>query len=184
MKTYPYFLYPVISELKFCTDPERAEELKCIIASNVGDYDTLLALTGNLEEDLRNFYPNRRDNALNTEDTIDSFIAKFSTGSPAPVVAPLLDEFDNPEPDRESPLSGDSIGETFTESIPGPQQQIQTDDSDKLMEKVKLLVKNQDYNEALEIMESFYLNNPKKSINFADQIRMVKKMISEESKKK
>lgn len=84
MKNYPYFLYPLISELKYSTDPERTEELMSLIAANVGDYDALASITGILDFDIRSFYPDRHHSPHTTEDTIDTFIAKFSSNR-APV---------------------------------------------------------------------------------------------------
>ena len=54
---------------------------------------------------------------------------------------------------------------------------------EEMMEKAKKLVKKREYGSALEIMETIYLNNPKKSVYFADQIRFVRKLMINESKK-
>ena len=42
----------------------------------------------------------------------------------------------------------------------------------------KILVKNREYEKALQIIELRNLNNPKKNIYFADQIRFLKKLIA------
>ena len=47
----------------------------------------------------------------------------------------------------------------------------------------KILIKNGNYSRALEIITEISLNNPEKSIYFADQIRFLKKVISLESLK-
>lgn len=44
-------------------------------------------------------------------------------------------------------------------------------------ESVKRLIKNRKYTEALEILKKLNLNNPKKSVYFADQIRFLEKVI-------
>jgi hypothetical protein len=44
-------------------------------------------------------------------------------------------------------------------------------------ESVKQLIKNKKYPEALEILKKLNLNNPKKSVYFADQIRFLEKVI-------
>lgn len=50
-------------------------------------------------------------------------------------------------------------------------------------QNVHILIKNHDYEAALEIIMRLSLNNPKKSIYFADQIRFLRKLILNESKK-
>jgi hypothetical protein len=47
--------------------------------------------------------------------------------------------------------------------------------------KVRELIREKKYLEALEILEALYFNNPKKSIYFADQIRFLRK-VTENSK--
>ena len=150
---YPYFVYPAVERLKETTDPALAARLKKFIAANVGDRDALLALIGTADEDLRFFYGGAAPESLSTDDTIDSFIARF--GSPA-VVPPELEELSrlaDPEP------------------------------AEYTLEDAKELVKKRDYEGALAIMEEIYLNNPKKSVYFADQIRFIRKMMINESKK-
>ncbi|MDE6338467.1 MAG: hypothetical protein K2K97_01605, partial [Muribaculaceae bacterium] len=41
----------------------------------------------------------------------------------------------------------------------------------------KIMIKNGNYQKALEIITEISLNNPKKSVYFADQIRFLKKLI-------
>ena len=186
MNDYPYFLYPVISELRYCRDPRRRSRLYEIIAANVGDPDALRALIGNPETDLRNFYP-RGNQDHSTEDTIDSFIARFGDG-PAPAIladdllsCPLPEPV--PEPDDVTDEEPEEVTDEEPESEPegnGPDGEQEMRDT---LEKVKILVKNRDYKGALAIMEAIYLNNPKKSVYFADQIRFVRKMMLNESLK-
>ena len=66
---------------------------------------------------------------------------------------------------------------------PAPGEPALSESLDVIMERVKFLVKNRNYDEALQIMEAFYLNNPKKSVYFADQIRFLRKLKLNESKK-
>lgn len=47
----------------------------------------------------------------------------------------------------------------------------------------KIMIKNRNYSKALEIIEALSLNNPEKSIYFADQIRFLRKLILNEEKK-
>ncbi len=46
----------------------------------------------------------------------------------------------------------------------------------------KVMIKNRNYSKALEIITDLSLNNPEKSIYFADQIRFLKKLIINENK--
>ncbi len=62
-----------------------------------------------------------------------------------------------------------------TAEIPEP-------DKPKTMANAQLLIKNHDYEGALEIIMHLSLNNPKKSIYFADQIRFLRKLILNQSK--
>lgn len=47
---------------------------------------------------------------------------------------------------------------------------------------VRIMIKNRNYQKALEIITELSLKNPKKSIYFADQIRFLKKLIINETK--
>lgn len=53
---------------------------------------------------------------------------------------------------------------------------------DERMERVKVLVRARKYEEALSILKELNLNNPKKSIYFADQIRFLEKIIDNTKK--
>jgi len=56
-----------------------------------------------------------------------------------------------------------------------------TDESDLELKSITLQIKNlikyKSYQEAISILETLNLNNPKKSVYFADQIRFLKKVI-------
>jgi len=81
-----------------------------------------------------------------------------------------------PAPDEEEPIkkkgstkSSALQSEYFAEEII-PELEISE-------ESVKRLIKNRKYTEALEILKKLNLNNPKKSVYFADQIRFLEKVI-------
>ena len=186
---YPYFVYPAICELKQNPKPEKEARLKQFVAANVGDFDALRSLIGEQEYDFRKFYDNGGAERPSTEDTIDSFISKFGKSS---------DNTDTLLP--EEGVTTDYFAETGVAEILPPELEIKekapvieeettapeekpASNADEEMEKAKILVKNRDYKGALEIMEAIYLNNPKKSIYFADQIRFVRKLAANESKK-
>jgi hypothetical protein len=50
------------------------------------------------------------------------------------------------------------------------------------VENVKKLISDRKYSEAIEILKGLNLNNPKKSVYFADQIRFLEKVISNTKK--
>ena len=160
---YPYFIYPLINEMQQCTDIEEMKKIRERIAVNIGDPDALMAVVGG--PDIRNFYGNRRRSA-STEDTIDAFMARFSSGDEPQSLSDILE----PKAERKR-KTAPKKSETETKT------------SRQDLEEVKKLVKNGDYERALDIMRHFYLNNPKKSVYFADQIRFIRKMMYNESKK-
>ena len=167
---YPYFIYPALIELNQNPNPERVAEIKKYIAANVGDMEILARLIGNLDEDIKNFYPDQMAVQLTTDDTIDSFIAKFGKSTSG-------------EETVDSLLSEVHVAADYLSIGNQDEPEIRTELPEDPMEKVKNLVKNRDYGAAIEIMESIYLNNPKKSIYFADQIRFVRKLILNDKKK-
>ena len=186
---YPYFLYPAILELWENPSPERSRELKEFIAANVGSREALLRLTGDLGSEFFNFYEDPDSEASTQEDPIDSFIEKFGGKTRLPADSPLNDlpieddevieeedtfEEDDPEIEAE---------EDYVEEEDEPEEDETITDSEKAFDEAKILVKNGQYEAALEIMEKIYLNNPKKSVYFADQIRFVKKLMLNEQNK-
>lgn len=200
MAEYPYFIYPLIHELEQCAAPERMSQLKRLIAANVGDRDALLTLIGTVDEDLRAFYPGKSRAKLSTDDTIDSFLARFGGNSrfqahetlfpDAPLPAPepsenTSDRADDPLPSKPSGNLSDQSDQSDKPTLPEPSEPLPEPPAadENPLERVKRLVKSHDYTQALEIMEAIYLNNPKKSVYFADQIRFIKKMMLNEGKK-
>ena len=149
---HPYFMFPLTEDLRHCSDPARRKQLIELLAANIGETDALANLIE--DESLRNFYP---DEAIPEADPIDSFIARFGAPGEPSDLADIL----QPKPRRKK------------ESEPRPAR---PQASDPEMEEVKTLVKNREYRRALEIMEQIYLNNPKKSVYFADQIRFIRKL--------
>ena len=187
MENYPYFVYPLIQELKKNDDPARRQRIRLLIAANVGDPDALRSLIGDPALDLRNFYPDSASAPLSTEDTIDSFIARFGNGSGAQADLEIFGTAPDPIPEPEPEPIPEPIPEPEPELEPEPEPEpvVENDPVEEVntLEKVKMLVKNRDYQQALEIMEANYLNNPKKSVYFADQIRFIRKMMMYNGKK-
>lgn len=78
----------------------------------------------------------------------------------------------------------DSFGaiDAFLEKVPSqrgrPKKEAREPETPSLTESfAKILIKNGNYSRALEIITQINLNNPEKSIYFADQIRFLKKVI-------
>ena len=53
----------------------------------------------------------------------------------------------------------------------------------EIEENAKKLIKEQKYSEAIEILRAISLNNPKKSANFALQIKFLETIINNHNKK-
>lgn len=58
------------------------------------------------------------------------------------------------------------------------------EDSEEYILTIRKFIKNQQYKEAIEIIERRNLNNRQKNIYFADQIRFIKKLMAINSNKK
>ena len=70
-----------------------------------------------------------------------------------------------------------------TNKTPKIEKDKQTLDSDLSEEKAKKLIKEQKYLESIEILRAISLNNPKKSANFALQIKFLETIINNHNKK-
>ena len=161
MKEYPYFIYPCVMALRDGTpDEEEAARLRRIIAANIGDMPSLRLLLGIDPEEFANFYPDMEKVNISTLDTIDSFLTKFGNAdAPTPQAAAEIPE------------------ETPSENYPDETQKPAADE-----DMARELIKNHNYQPALEIIMQLSLNNPEKSIYFADQIRFLRKLILNEAK--
>ena len=179
MDRYPYFIYPAICELQRNPDKATVVRLREFIAANVGNREALLLLLGNVEESLVNFYPSESKSA-SAGRAIDSFISNFGAGESPRMDAPVIRQTAEETPDRDDAAEQKEVEADEEDPFPGTPA---ADNPKEAMQKVKFLVKNRDYDGALEIMEAFYLNNPKKSVYFADQIRFLRKLKLNESKK-
>lgn len=101
-----------------------------------------------------------------TSDVIDSFLGTM------PPPKPRRRRREQPVEDKGKPTE---IAETAEKT---------TVDSSALTESFAgIMIKNGNYEKALEIITQLSLNNPKKNIYFADQIRFLKKLILNKSKK-
>ncbi len=169
---HPYFIYPAVMTLRSgVDDPDEENRLRRIVAANVGDIPALRLMLGIDPEEFASFYPDLAAPALSTVDTISSFLNRFGREeAPLPAAAaeiPLPEEAMSVA--AEAPLS--EMEETASPLPPTEQN-------------AYILIKNRDYQGALEIIQQLSLNNSEKSIYFADQIRFLKKLIVNEARKR
>jgi len=143
-------------------DPHESAALEKLIFNPMPDYAARLAA-----EQLSSPPPSDAADASEQDRMINAFIraaAEPQTTPPPPAeqdisaVTPHLPE----TPD--APSSATAEGGTLTESF------------------VRVLIQNRNYTKALEIISEINLNNPEKSVYFADQIRFLKKLIINEKK--
>lgn len=204
MPKYPYYIVPDIEALGKESDPQTLNLHRRRIAANIGDPDALRAILGDASCDFHDFYGTSDLPNLSTEDTIDSFLERFGNDvaslpgqddgvvpvvPAAPAVRDLdyasrmereLQESDIPEAaDADATLG--AIDAFLSNNPPQrirPKKESKEPEMPSLTESfAKILIKNGNYSRALEIITQISLNNPEKSIYFADQIRFLKKVI-------
>lgn len=204
-EVYPYFTLPFVRQLRDTSDPDKRRSLKMRLAACIGDRDTLAILLGEEPEDFAAFYPDQRKPELTTDATIESFLDRFgdrlethAEGGMVPVEAPAVDYasmLEREQPDLPTTLCpGDPTADVLenffgrTSSAAPKEQTSQREETPRpsdpptLTESLaRIMIKNHNYSKALEIIEALSLNNPEKSIYFADQIRFLRKLIKIES---
>ena len=125
---YPYFINPDVEALAEATGEERLRLMRHIAAC-VGDEATLRTILGIDPEEFRSFYPDMTPPELSTEDTISTFIDKFSSEKKAEtpeieeiIAAPAMDYasmLEQEEESAEAPEDSTSdIISSFLESVP------------------------------------------------------------------
>ncbi|MDE6549231.1 MAG: hypothetical protein K2L22_09550 [Muribaculaceae bacterium] len=199
----PYYIIPDINALAFERDPERLRLHRRRIAANIGDPDALRAILGVASEDFLDFYGTSDLPSLSTADTIDSFIKRFGGGvddsnededDVVTLAPPVIDyasilEKEAEEDRYSADIPADAtlgVIDAFLSQQPAPRikpkKEPKEEEKPSLTESfAKIMIKNGNYKRALEIFIEISLNNPEKSIYFADQIRFLKKVISLES---
>ncbi len=202
LKKYPYFINPAVEEYREATG-ERKTMLARRIATAIGDIPTLRTILGIDPEEFATFYPDTRGTKPSTSDTIDSFIDRFADPKiPQPseveeLIAPVatynIEDLDNEEeeifddPENETLSILDSF---LTKNPPkkpmAKKQKTQKREPEPIASQpgnlseslAKVMIKNGNYQKAIEIITDICLKNPKKSIYFADQIRFLKKLMA------
>ena len=201
---FPYYVIPDIEALYTEKDPALLRMHRRRVAAMIGDQDALRSILGEASEDFKDFYGASELPRLSTADTIDSFLEKFG-GSEGNVrsevdmeTVPVMPAAIDYASVLESEMSGDASIEFETDDATSgaidaflsknPAPRIRPKKDIKEVEKpsltegfAKIMIKNGNYRRALEIITEISLNNPEKSIYFADQIRFLKKVISLES---
>ncbi len=189
-RKYPYYLYPAIEALPESRGEERQRLLRRI-AAGVGPMESLRTLVGIDPDEFRDFYGEYEKPDLTTEDTIDEFIEKFggkNAPSPevpeeVPIEAPAVDYASQLLQMEEAPMPEDdtaSLLDSFLKPEQAPKPKPIENPAEPVIGEqalVKIMVKNGNYQKALEIITELNLKNPKKSVYFADQMRFLQKLI-------
>ncbi len=133
-------------------NPEKGaaetDRLRRLVALNVGDPARLDNILGTLPA-YEDFYGSASPARHPTADAIDIFLTTYSKGK---------------GPSRDAPL-------TVAPAIDYAAM-IEQEDPQSL----ENLIKNRDYEAAIEIIEREHLKNPKKSVYFAEQLRFLRKL--------
>ncbi len=198
-RMYPRWAAPAITLLRddeLTLDPATRERLRATIALNSTDLTSRAALTADRGAIFARFYPPGPDAAASTtDDAISTFLETY--GHSSPEEDRLLEQMIfNPVPDYGAVLAvdddtrpddaiGDFVKAFSTETAPAPAESHDTpapaptpDKNTSLSESLaKIYIKQRRYNKAYEIILHLYLNNPKKSIYFADQLRFLRKLM-------
>ncbi|MDE6272541.1 MAG: hypothetical protein K2M31_06000 [Muribaculaceae bacterium] len=178
LEKYPYFAYAALKAIPLAPDDEVRNRLRRLVAVNIGDPADIAEILGLNSDSLADFYPDGRPPKLGTFDTIDTFLSTFGDQTQKSAVKPAGNE----AIPTGSPLDSVPKPAPIRRPVPEPQP---TEESPALTESfARILIKNRNYEKALEIIQQLNLNNPEKSIYFADQIRFLKKLILNESRKK
>ncbi len=197
MNKYPYYIIPDIEDYRKATRDEK----RCLarkIAVAIGDPAALRAVLGISPEEFASFYPDMNLPEPTTDETIDTFIENF--GDPVIKDIDELEQIMTPAPSydisdlealpeltkRDADLSSIPTIDIPTNKTPDtPNETADSHENidESLEESLRKSVKNGNYQRALEIITEISLNNPKKSIYFADQMRFLKKLIELKSNK-
>ena len=196
MNKYPYYIIPDIEHLPDASGEERLKLIRRI-ATAIGDPVALRAIIGIDPREFLDFYPDMSAPELTTAETIDSFLDRFAPASMKNshandelIVVPAV-PYDLSQLEDLPELDADPLFPAgFMQPEPAPaaekntvqpktaEEPQNTPEQTSLSESLaKIMIKNGNYHKALEIITEISLNNPKKSVYFADQIRFLKKLI-------
>lgn len=175
------------------TDPRETDALTKAIFNPTPDYAAVLAAK-------------ERDSAPTAEDMDESKVGAHQAAVNRFIArtrqeAPKLSEYAKPETEAEKPQQPAPAAEKPEEAAPAaaataaPEDsaaekrtaaaETKSPDSGTLSESfARVMIKNRNYSKALEIISELSLNNPEKSVYFADQIRFLRKLILIQNRKK
>lgn len=177
----------IVADIAALNDPNiddaQARSLRRKISVALGSEDALRRILGSEPDEFANFYPDKRNAKHNTDSTIDSFLNKFNGGTSQAETSALEQMIFNPAPSnyfQQMEQHRDLNVNTPESAAQTVEKQVvkSSCEASALTEGfAKLMIKNGNYAKALEIIETLYLNNPEKSVYFADQIRFLRKLI-------
>ncbi len=181
-------IIPALEALKTTDDPAESLRLRRYLAVNIGDRESLRILLGVDPEEFARFYPDMAARELSTEDTIDSFLQKFSPENDSdsqdsvPAAAAASDYASDVL--AELPEIGPADGIPVIDNIPSatdgemkPEPTLHTDDYQLPEARAASLVKERRYSEALDIITFLRTQYPAKAYYMDDQIRFLRKLI-------
>lgn len=186
-------------------DDERRRHLTTSVALNISDTSTAAALLGDDLSVWVGFYPPQKPKRVTTDQAIDTFLNTY--GRPSKKEDELLERliFNPVPPDYAALLDMEQAqqpqpAQPQAEPAPAvkvaPQQQAEaevtaepqrestapsatpTASTASLSESLaKIYIKQRRFDKAYEIIRNISLNNPKKSVYFADQLRFLQKLM-------
>lgn len=193
IEEYPYFIVPAVEALRGGgLSEEEAMRCRRFVAANVGDTKALRLILGIDPEEFSRFYPDMSVATPTTSDTIDSFLSRFGDRSASlppdaleiPDVPSTDYMFQEEEAEQERDATDATAAAIDSFLASGTTPRMARKEPAKLVvkageseQKASELIKNRDYQGALEIIQRLSLNNPEKSVYFADQIRFLKKLL-------
>lgn len=155
LEKYPYFAYAAICAAHLAPSEEEGEHMLMLARLNIcGSADSEPSSAAGTHTVTA---PTTATPA--TAEAIDAFLSHYAPG--AGLDLPPLPY--SPGESLPADPGHDDVEQPIDHVIPE--------------EKARNLIKNRKYAEALAIIEDLNLNNPEKSIYFADQIRFLKKLV-------
>lgn len=159
-----YYLYP---EKLLSAEPYRRDKN----AKSGGDYFDMLNVVESSGGDTKQSLKNLADKLKSARSLVN-----------IPTV-PLNIQIDKVSTSIDEDILGNEIKEEYVENvIVSPANDSVLQNSDISETRAKKLISERKYNEAIVILRELNLNNPKKSVYFADQIRFLEKVVSKSKK--